>query len=915
MANGLYFLLPLVPLGVLFLITPIMMGVPSLKKPVAVLSALCSLGVLIANCYFISVTYPDNTLLAGLGIFFLGLWFISNLGYVSLLAWLNHNRAFWEPVSLTITSLVAMVDVTIFHVLDQEDKLQNNIDSLRLVNGYLQYFPLLILQLVSLKFYSPVPTLVAIMFNSLGIGLLIVHEALRWITRVWRGSKKTNLTKTHSISLTDFPSKMVESEKNFEAAKEGSQEALFALKPLVWLTFPLVVISFLPQALSIVGLPFVFQSLNRYLVSASGKEIVDGGKGSFTWFGYRGYFLLSLNLFSFLFVLLLVLPGVTVVGAILLLAHKGRKLLFGSTEKVFSRYRHSLQLALGCLIFTYLPFFNTPPVIRLESFSPTLDLPRWQTVLAVLWYLVFEVAAPIVDIVTDFQFSVQLQGVYQDPFLENRDLLFVWIVISYVSSALGVAIELGKLIYEFIHIRKGFTLSKVLEHVLVHSPIGHPLSVDWKLHVIKFLHVIGEDLLQLVVAVNTIGFLGRINPLWIFKLVVSLFSVSYKFSKISAIYIYGRKVKKLARWGLQGAYFILYTGVLVIFAYYSIKDDFCDINRTVSTDVALRQLAQCADIKGHILITGFEQDEQEYMAANSHSEIHIFDNNYAVALSFENTQTLNATMQISENSGPVTITFTLLRAMDSGAVFQVEGNTNLVAFNIPVLFLAEPGSRASISNNSGLATCDIPSLTTAGGRFVISENSFETLSLKLLSSVPGYFEISRHPLLATLNLDSLSTVAGDFVLSENPGLTQLDFDTLIRVPGKLTLSNNQNLEACSFSALGSDDFSVEISSNPVLTSVDFGTMSYFKGQILIKDNDLLTSLTFDSLGSMEYASKVIIDSNPSLVNVTLGTLDCGFVFTVEIRNNPSLEAVYMDLSCVSSVVTSNNPNLEFYSYF
>jgi len=101
------------------------------------------------------------------------------------------------------------------------------------------------------------------------------------------------------------------------------------------------------------------------------------------------------------------------------------------------------------LCLCYFPFLQEPPVLYYAFSNHPANLKPWKQVFAALCYSGFEVVMPITNVITDFIFSFQLYEIYQDPLLLDRDELYTWVNISFVSSCCGALFEIIKQSVEF----------------------------------------------------------------------------------------------------------------------------------------------------------------------------------------------------------------------------------------------------------------------------------------------------------------------------------------------------------------------------------------------------------------------------------------------------------------------------------
>ena len=112
----------------------------------------------------------------------------------------------------------------------------------------------------------------------------------------------------------------------------------------------------MPQFVSILGIPFAYECIKRYHLSSKGQGMKPSD-GQLTWLGSRGYFLMTCNVVSFLGVMVVLLPPMTVIGLGLLVLHKGYLFLGFAQETVFPAYRRAIQGLMSSLFFAYFPFW------------------------------------------------------------------------------------------------------------------------------------------------------------------------------------------------------------------------------------------------------------------------------------------------------------------------------------------------------------------------------------------------------------------------------------------------------------------------------------------------------------------------------------------------------------------------------
>ena len=247
-------------------------------------------------------------------------------------------------------------------------------------------------------------TLVAIFFNSLGFLLLLFSEVLTL------GTKSS--TNRDGVISDINPLKLPLLDQNPEEAQPGLDSLIFRF--LYWISLPLVIASFIPQVLTLVGIPHTIACIRRFMSEGSSPSRVET----------RGLFLLPLNTVSFFVVMCVLLPGISLVGMLLSLYNKVQFFFTGEKSKLFGGFRQAIQFLLALLSFCYRIFLEKPPVIRFEKMS-NVDFSGWKAVAVVLWFVTFEIGLAIYDVVTDFLFANQLLTLSQDLILTDRGIVCV----------------------------------------------------------------------------------------------------------------------------------------------------------------------------------------------------------------------------------------------------------------------------------------------------------------------------------------------------------------------------------------------------------------------------------------------------------------------------------------------------------
>lgn len=100
--------------------------------------------------------------------------------------------------------------------------------------------------------------------------------------------------------------------------------------------------------------------------------------------------------------LAVILPFLSAVGLLLPLYNKVQFQFTGTTSAAFESFRSALQSLVAALASCYFPRLERVPAIPLVTFTSQDHLPLWKVVAAVCWFGAFEIALPVVDVVTTF---------------------------------------------------------------------------------------------------------------------------------------------------------------------------------------------------------------------------------------------------------------------------------------------------------------------------------------------------------------------------------------------------------------------------------------------------------------------------------------------------------------------------------
>lgn len=876
---------------------------------------LFSLAVLAANANFLVSLYPYNPFFSWAGTFFLGFSVASNCWNTVVVArslvTSPHSRPHWGVLALV--SLLSMNDLSVFLLVDATGG--PLLACLRLGNVYYQSLPLLVIQLISLSTVTPGGTVAALFFNALGVALLLGLEAFSWVSEARGHPEGAKLTRDHFSSLGEALLPAEHEDMEEVDLDQGHSPHRRGVTTLSQLLLPVVVVSLVPQFLTVAGIPFALACLRRYHHAST---FLGGVKGAaparYPPLGpleKRGVFLVPLNVVSMALALLVVLPWITLFTLALFLVSLLRRLLTRHDSQTPAQVRRALQSLVAVVAFAYLPFLETVPRMEQEeSDGPAETVALWKKVAAVSWYLGFMVGLPIADIITDFQFSTQLLSLSRDPLLSNRDQLYAWMLVSFVTSAIGLVVDLLKFLTTFLpHFRDpswpGWLAIVVRESIF--GPKRAPREVFELLQVIQ---AIGEDLVQILVMTNTVSFVGPVNPLWVFKWTMSVMSSSYHISKPLVDVVFGRNTLRYVKFGLRVLYFALFVSLLSMIGLM-VRDSFCLLNRTVGSWTILPQLGACQVIGGEIVLTGFTSAAtQTFAASRLEQSFSVASNQGAVALTFARLDQLATEYSITGNSGSVEAVFPVMNTVQSGGSISVSDNRGVVNMSLPVLFMVQANGSISFTANQAGGALRLAGLSEVDGVLTIRGNRFSDLLLPLLQNINGVMTVSGES-LTRLVFPSLYNVNGALHITNNSQLEDLELPSYTS-GAVLVIQGNSRLSSLAFPVLGGVAGSVSISQNAGLRTLNFTAATALAGYLTIEGNPVLDTIVVDHLGMMFGLSGLTVSSNPALVELDLRALNCNYVFYVTLRGNANLETVRVAApACLQAIANEGNPKLVF----
>ena len=790
--------------------------------------------------------------------------------------------------------------------------LEKKVGSPRMAGAWFQHAPFFLLQVLSLWTVAPAITLVTIAFNCLFLVHEIAHETTRWLRYRSRQAAEHEMAfldphqaRSDSVSSAAAPDTLFFSGRD-NPISEGPPLFYWLLR----LTSVLVAVSLIPQLFTIFGIPMVMTCLKRlqlvYRDPYTGSQLAGSTDNSLPWHSSRGMFLVPLNILSMGAVLMVVLPVFTVFSPILWCVNMIYQKSRIDDVALFTRLRESIRLLVESLAFAYLPFLLVPPAEtgedgpkREELGAPNdpkekkgLGPVSWVT--AFLWFIAVEIVVPIVDIITDFQFATQLLIIWKDPALEDPSALLVWVLLSFLSSGAGVFLELAKTVGVVFHFRgAGLNRKTVEDYVIANSPFGNPRDVKIYVRVLKLIGVFAEDIAQILITCFTIGYIGRVNPLWATKLFISIASASASLAKLTTHWVFGYTITKLVRFGLQCAYFGCFGLTFALVAFVTIRDTFCSIDRTLLTVGQVEEIAACATITSSFLLQAFPWAVSTSLQATAVDSkfLVIANNTHPVTFGVAHALSLNTTVVVSGNTGLTDVVFWSLTTL-AGSNITVDHNSQLL-LDFPSCQHVPAGSNLFITDNTyGGAPLTLGEIGDIAGEVFISRNVAPLASFHL-QSVSGIFSVVGNSFQSpsSLSLTELTTLSGEMTLSGNTGLVAVLFGDPSPpvLTGNLTISGNPDLVSLTTGFSDIEGY-LEISNNPKLTTLDLSSLITIQGKLVIRDNSMLASISFPGL-IISQSQCLVVTDNPNLSAVAV-TLNAELLHFYPENNSPTFQVFH-----------------------
>ena len=677
------------------------------------------------------------------------------------------------------------------------------------------------------------------------------------------------------------------------------------LYPLVLVLTPFVSLTFLPHLLTGFGIPLAMASFKRFLYlwkgDPSGEEIRNHRDDwNLTWYQARGTFLLPVNLIGQVIVLLVFFATVTVMGMVVgLLAAITRFLLCrrDSARVIVSSFKQAYDFVLSYLFWIYFPYFTGPPSIReAADQSGEFKYSTVENIITHIYFFVGELAIPIADVTTDFIYAFALLSHYRDPNQGQREILFNWLIVAFVSTCFGAAAELFRITFLTRKLsRRGFNRQGLARLVHEISSIFVPVRRrPSKARVSKFMASVIEDAVQIAVVCNTISYVDRISPLWGVQLAVSVTSAGFHISRFAVNFIYGRGFVKWVEYFFNTWLFGVIVVGLGLIAGFTTNNIYCDLSKSIDLPAEMIELGTCPSLGFNLSVTGLPTLTTLTMILAATTNPITFEGMTALqSLDFSHHESISSPVVVNDNPNLVNLTFPVLSQVMVNGSLTVSGNSQLSSLSFSKLELV--GGFLVFSNNGG-PRLDLLALSTipVGASITVSSNSALTeLGVATVETIDGTLEVFDNQALASLDFLTIKRFYGELFIHDNLALRSISFPSMVWVKGQLVIQNNAALEAIAINLADTIQDEVTITGNPSLRSFSMNKLIWmgyppFRANFTISDNAVMSEISMPNCIYIADSSYFTISDNPGLTQVNLPSLTFLYSKWMVIANNPVL---------------------------
>jgi len=675
---------------------------------------------------------------------------------------------------------------------------------------------------------------------------------------------------------------------------------------------PFFYFSFFPQILSLLGIPFALLCFKRFRTSLKKEPEMEGNNQradlDMNRTERKGMFLIPLNALSFLFLMLVILPPITIISALFWIISPIRKI---NAKPVFNQVTSSFNHVVALLLFSYFPFLSRVPLVNEAGEDKVIR--NWKKVAAFFWFLIVRLGLPVSDLVTDLLFSFELLRLFGDPVLDRREDLFRWMVVSFLASGVGASLWITRVAFMSFSLVQGKKLSfnSLAEFVIERSPFGmKKMRIESQL---EGLAVIFEDMIQIVVAANTLRFIGKVDGLWGFKMGISIFSSCFSLGELLARFLFKPKRSKKLQAIVRFSFFAFFVMAISLTVGLTTGRDFCSLSRTVKNHDILRVFGECDLVGDTIVIQDLDHTvNEEFKLSEINGTMTLENVREPISLTSGELEELKGTLSVLGNEGELGLAFSKLNILKPGSSLRVESNSDILQVSMGFLTEIAGGSSLNFSSNTIRSKINLQSIQIINGAVTFSENQIEVIELDSLLGLDGNLTVLRNQ-VQLLKIPTLTSILGELKIAENPLLRSITFPSLASINGRLIVIENQQIESMDLSKLDLGA-SFTISKNQNLHQISIGNFTDLSGPSLFSRNPSLTHIVFP----FNFARNGVgleVSENESLIFVGFPRLDCRYSSPVTLLNNLNLEVVKIpSFNCRQFFLFEGNPKMKFEYY-
>lgn len=709
--------------------------------------------------------------------------------------------------------------------------------------------------------------------------------------------------------LDDWKPSQASAGEEVGVGKDGSLAPYlrYFLYPLVLFISPLVPVTFLIHFATGFGIPFAMASLHRFVYiwradSTRAKVSKKPDDWLLTWYQARGTFLLPINLVGQILVLMLFFTVVTIMGIVVFLIHLfGLAMCFNPAffSDLDRSFKQSYDLVLSHLFWVYFPFFRDPPGVRAPMVEKKNGHTTSETVLSYVYFFAAELAIPVADLTTDFIFSFALLKRYNDPLQGERNILYAWMIVAFISTSLGCASDIFRFTVLFIKLsHKGFRISSITELVHETSALFTPMVRDTppKHRMAKFFTSLAEDAVQIAVSCSTISYIDLVSPLWGVQLAMSVLSAGFHISRFAVHFIYGKGFVKWVEYFVNVWLFSLIVMGLSLIAGFTTTNRYCTLDKTLSERQQVLQVCRCDAVEFYMNVTGVNDLTEVMMAAETTEDTFFVENAALATLSFKSLANISSSFEIVSNPSLSSLSFPVLTKILPTGKFEIAHNPALSKVEFPLL---ESVSGSVRLFDLGATVIDLSSVSSFGphGHLLVHSNqAMQHLLLSTVLDLEGIIQVFDNPLLTSVSFLTLQRAYGEVTARNNSALTQVNFPSLLWSKGTIVVENNPNLLKVNFPVVDTIENVITIQKNAQLDEITMDSVLWLgyppnRANVTYAENAALTHIRFDLMYYIADQSYLYISDNPALELVEFPALE--FLYTAWIRfsNNPLLTTV------------------------